>query len=184
MVERAAWPDVRGRSRLPGPHFPARKRPPVSRHACRCSLGRKRGVGAPVSNLDREVDTSARGRHEAGHERPASREDAGVELRSPEKGWSRPPAARVLCRGRSPLVVEPTATQVPAKVMTKRRIPNSQRLVGSGPMFSGSRPDLRTAHLAGGGRLSGEDEEAVEGVHTFWVSHLGRSKPPRWGSYL
>ena len=64
--------------------------------------------------------------HEAGHERPASREDAGVELRSPEKGWSRPPAARVLCRGRSPLVVEPTATQVPAKVMTKR---NSQRLV-------------------------------------------------------
>ena len=136
MVERAAWPDVRGRSRPLGVHSPARKRPPVSRHACGGSLGRKRGVSAPVSNLDREVDCSARGRHEAGHERPASREDAGVELRCPEKGWSRPPAARVLCRGRSPLVVEPTATQVPAKVMTKR---NSQRLV---PHASLAQPSL------------------------------------------
>ena len=103
MVERAAWPDVRGRSRPLGPHRPARKRPPVSRHACGGSLGRKRGVGAPVANLDREVDGSARGRHEAGHERPASREDAGVELRSPEKGLESTSSRRIFCRGPMPL---------------------------------------------------------------------------------
>ena len=132
MVERAAWPDVRGRSRPLGVHSPARKRPPVSRHACGGSLGRKRGVSAPVSNLDREVDCSARGRHEAGHERPASREDAGVELRSPEKGWSRPPAARVLGRGPQPLGVSSRSQQ---KVMTKR---NSQRLVSHRRLATGS----------------------------------------------